>query len=48
MGEAVSQGIINNQTLGYFLGRVYLFLAAVGIDTNKLRFRQHLDTGMGL
>ncbi|KAJ6705202.1 GLYCINE--TRNA LIGASE 1 MITOCHONDRIAL [Salix purpurea] len=25
-GEAVSKGIVNNETLGYFIGRVYLFL----------------------
>ncbi|KAJ8617679.1 hypothetical protein MRB53_013865 [Persea americana] len=26
LGEAVSKGTVNNQTLGYFIGRVYLFL----------------------
>ncbi len=27
IGEAVSAGIIDNQTLGYFIGRIYLFLS---------------------
>ncbi|KAJ8499322.1 hypothetical protein OPV22_009874 [Ensete ventricosum] len=32
LGEAVTKGIVNNETLGYFIGRVYLFLACLGID----------------
>jgi glycyl-tRNA synthetase len=28
--EAVSRGIIANQTLGYFIGRTYLFLERIG------------------
>lgn len=46
LGEAVSKGIINNETLGYFIGRVYLFLTHVGIDKHRLRFRQHLPNEM--
>ncbi|WCJ26723.1 Glycine--tRNA ligase [Euphorbia peplus] len=46
LGEAVSKGTVNNQTLGYFIGRVYLFLTGLGIDTNRLRFRQHLANEM--
>ncbi|XP_073295666.1 glycine--tRNA ligase, mitochondrial 1-like [Primulina huaijiensis] len=46
IGEAVSQGIVNNQTLGYFIGRVYLFLTQLGIDKDRLRFRQHLANEM--
>ncbi|KAK0592778.1 hypothetical protein LWI29_025191 [Acer saccharum] len=42
LGEAVSKGIVNNQTLGYFIGRVYLFLTRLGIDKKRLRFWQHL------
>lgn len=30
LGEAVSRGIIANQTLGYFIGRTYLFLEKIG------------------
>ncbi|WOK94466.1 glycine--tRNA ligase, mitochondrial 1-like [Canna indica] len=46
LGEAVSQGIVNNETLGYFIGRVYLFLTQLGIDKDRLRFRQHLPNEM--
>ncbi|KAL9369708.1 hypothetical protein Peur_040907 [Populus x canadensis] len=44
--EAVSKGIVNNETLGYFIGRVYLFLTRLGIDKDRLRFRQHLANEM--
>lgn len=46
LGEAVVQGIVNNETLGYFIGRVYLFLTHLGIDKDRLRFRQHLANEM--
>ncbi|KDP23259.1 hypothetical protein JCGZ_23092 [Jatropha curcas] len=46
LGEAVSKGIVNNETLGYFIGRVYLFLTHLGIDKERLRFRQHLANEM--
>ncbi|KAI5600965.1 hypothetical protein BDE02_01G059800 [Populus trichocarpa] len=46
LGEAVSKGIVNNETLGYFIGRVYLFLTHLGIDKDRLRFRQHLANEM--
>ncbi|XP_020254413.1 glycine--tRNA ligase, mitochondrial 1 [Asparagus officinalis] len=46
LGEAVSKGTVNNETLGYFIGRVYLFLTHLGIDKEKLRFRQHLPNEM--
>ncbi|KAJ6713666.1 GLYCYL-TRNA SYNTHETASE/DNA polymerase SUBUNIT GAMMA-2 [Salix viminalis] len=46
LGEAVSKGIVNNETLGYFIGRVYLFLTRLGIDKDRLRFRQHLANEM--
>ncbi|KAF5443637.1 hypothetical protein F2P56_036175 [Juglans regia] len=46
LGEAVSRGIVNNETLGYFIGRVYLFLTCLGIDKDRLRFRQHLANEM--
>ena len=32
--------IANNQTLAFFIGRVYLFLKHLGIDENRLQFRQ--------
>ena len=46
MGEAVKQGVVNNETLGYFMARTYLFLLRVGIEPEKMRFRQHLLTEM--
>ncbi|KAL6538905.1 hypothetical protein OROMI_025231 [Orobanche minor] len=46
IGEAVSQGTVNNETLGYFIARVYLFLILLGIDKDRLRFRQHLANEM--
>ncbi|XP_072971987.1 glycine--tRNA ligase, mitochondrial 1-like [Typha angustifolia] len=46
LGEAVSMGTVNNATLGYFIGRVYLFLTHLGIDKDRLRFRQHLPNEM--
>ncbi|KAK8693032.1 hypothetical protein V6N13_070631 [Hibiscus sabdariffa] len=46
LGEAVSKGTVNNETLGYFIGRVYLFLTYLGIDKDRLRFRQHLANEM--
>lgn len=46
IGDAVAQGIVNNQTLGYFLARCQQFLHRVGIKPHKLRFRQHLENEM--
>ena len=46
LGEAVSKGIIANETLGYFMGRTYLFLVKCGVDPKRLRFRQHLQHEM--
>lgn len=42
----VPQNIIDNETLGYFLGRTYLFLIKVGINPQRLRFRQHMANEM--
>nr|XP_040023127.1 glycine--tRNA ligase [Gasterosteus aculeatus aculeatus] len=46
LGDAVEQGVINNSVLGYFIGRIYLYLTRVGIAKDKLRFRQHMDNEM--
>lgn len=35
-----------NETLGYYLARVHQFLIKVGVDPNRLRFRQHLSNEM--
>lgn len=44
--EAVASGVIANETLGYFLARVQLFLLKIGIDPARLRFRQHMANEM--
>mmetsp|Transcript_214 Transcript_214/g.445 ORF Transcript_214/g.445 Transcript_214/m.445 type:complete len:630 (-) Transcript_214:136-2025(-) len=46
IGEAVSKGTVNNETLGFFIVRTYLFLVGVGISPECVRFRQHLPTEM--
>ncbi|CAN6270376.1 unnamed protein product [Urochloa humidicola] len=46
IGNAVFEGTVNNETLGYFIGRVYLFLTQLGINKDRLRFRQHLPNEM--
>jgi len=45
-GDAVRQGTIANETLAYFVARIYLFLIKVGIDPARLRFRQHMSNEM--
>ena len=46
IGEAVQKGIVNNETLGYFMARTQLFAERIGLDPSRLRFRQHLKTEM--
>ncbi|KAI1812781.1 glycyl-tRNA synthetase 1 [Poronia punctata] len=46
IGEAVKSRTIDNETLGYFLGRIMRFLLKIGVDPSKIRFRQHLDNEM--
>ncbi|KIM31192.1 hypothetical protein M408DRAFT_15064 [Serendipita vermifera MAFF 305830] len=46
IGDAVSCGMVANETLGYFLARIYLFLTKIGIQPARLRFRQHMDKEM--
>jgi glycyl-tRNA synthetase len=46
IGEAVNKGIVANETLGYFIARIYLFLIRIGINPARLRFRQHMDNEM--
>ena len=44
--EAVRGGIVNNETLGYYIVRTYLFLISCGVRTDSIRFRQHLQDEM--
>lgn len=46
VGDAVEQGVIANQTLGYFVARIYQFLVKIGINSKRLRFRQHMANEM--
>ncbi|GFH46782.1 hypothetical protein CTEN210_03256 [Chaetoceros tenuissimus] len=46
VGEAVKSGLVNNETLAYFMARTQLFMERIGMDPARLRFRQHLETEM--
>jgi len=46
IGEAVKTGLVDNETLGYFLARIHLFLEVIGVDQEKVRFRQHMANEM--
>lgn len=46
IGKAVESKMIDNETLGYFIGRIYQFLIKIGVDKTKLRFRQHMGNEM--
>ncbi|KAF9304044.1 Glycine--tRNA ligase 1, mitochondrial [Mortierella antarctica] len=46
VGEAVEKKIIDNQTLGYFLVRIHMFLTKIGINPDRIRFRQHMANEM--
>lgn len=46
IGDAVEKGLVANQTLGYFMARIHQFLVKVGVDSAKLRFRQHMSNEM--
>ncbi|RNA08825.1 Glycyl-tRNA synthetase [Brachionus plicatilis] len=46
IGDAVRNGLVNNETLGYFIARIFLFLTRCGIRKDKLRFRQHMSNEM--
>lgn len=46
IGEAVRSGIVNNETLGYFMARTQMWLERIGVNPKKMRLRQHLKTEM--
>ncbi len=46
LGDAVENGIIENEALAYFVGLTRRFLIDVGIDEKRLRFREHLQDEM--
>ena len=41
IGDAVAKGIIRHPTVGLFMAKTFDFLNNIGIDSSKLRFRQH-------
>lgn len=45
-GDAVAKGLIDNETLAYFMARTQLYMERIGMDKDRLRFRQHLKTEM--
>lgn len=46
LGDAVANKMIANQTLGYYIARIYQFMIKVGINPQKMRFRQHMSNEM--
>lgn len=38
--------MVDNETLGYFIARIFLFLTKIGINPDRLRFRQHMANEM--
>jgi glycyl-tRNA synthetase len=46
IGDVVDRNIVDNETLGYFMARIELFLLQLGYNTSKIRYRQHLETEM--
>ncbi len=46
IGEAVASGLVDSETLGYFMARIHTFLTRLGIDKKKMRFRQHMANEM--
>jgi len=46
VGEAVSSKMVDNETLGYFLARIWVFLEKIGCDKTRVRFRQHMNNEM--
>jgi len=46
IGEAVDTKLVDNETLGYFIARIAMFMDRIGVDPTKLRFRQHMQNEM--
>ncbi|KAH0571181.1 Glycyl-tRNA synthetase [Spironucleus salmonicida] len=40
--EAVTQKVLAHESLAYYIARIYMFLTRLGLDSQKLRFRQHM------
>ena len=46
LSDAISDELIRHQTVGYFMGKTYDYLTDLGIDPQKVRFRQHAPDEM--
>lgn len=46
IGDAVAKKIVDNETLGYFMARIQLFLIEMGCNPSKIRYRQHMANEM--
>lgn len=46
IGEALAKGTIINKTLAYYIGRTFLFMRALGLLPDGIRFRQHMHNEM--
>uniref|UniRef100_A0A158Q6Q8 Glycine--tRNA ligase n=1 Tax=Elaeophora elaphi TaxID=1147741 RepID=A0A158Q6Q8_9BILA len=46
IGEAIAEKLVANETLGYYMVRVHKYLVRIGVDPERLRFRQHLANEM--
>jgi glycyl-tRNA synthetase len=46
LGQALERGVMRNEAVAYFVGLTARFLAGVGVDPDRMRFRQHQDTEM--
>lgn len=44
--EAVNKGVVANEVLAYFLARIHLFMMKIGMQPDKIRFRQHMSNEM--
>jgi len=44
--EAVKESIIANEALAYFIARIYMFMIKIGMNKEKIRFRQHMGNEM--
>ncbi len=42
VGEAVDDGVIESETIAYFVARSQQWYESIGVDPERLRFRQHL------
>ena len=46
VGDSVKQGIIANRVLAYFVYTTQQFMMSLGLDPERMRFRQHLSDEM--